>query len=91
MSNPTILTVHIDSELNDKLDALSRDTKRSKTSLAAEAIAAYVDVNTWQVARIKASLAEARSGAPGIPHEDIERWMDSWDTDHELPPPEPQA
>ena len=25
-----------------------------------------------------------------IPHEEIEAWIDSWDTDYELPPPEPK-
>jgi len=27
----------------------------------------------------------------GIPLEDIERWMRSWGTDAELPPPEPRS
>ena len=26
----------------------------------------------------------------GIPLEDVQRWVDSWDTDNELPPPEPR-
>ncbi|WP_426031810.1 antitoxin [Caulobacter sp. DWP3-1-3b2] len=26
----------------------------------------------------------------GIPLEDVERWVASWDTDNELPPPEPR-
>ncbi len=26
----------------------------------------------------------------GIPLEDVERWVASWDTDDELPPPEPR-
>ena len=26
----------------------------------------------------------------GIPLEDVERWVESWDTDNELPPPEPR-
>jgi predicted transcriptional regulator len=91
MAKTTTMTVRIAPELNEKLDALARDTKRTKAFLASEAIAAYVDRNAWQIAHIKAGLAEAESGAPSIPHDDIERWMDSWGTDHELPPPEPKA
>ena len=26
----------------------------------------------------------------GIPLEDVERWVESWDTENELPPPEPR-
>jgi predicted transcriptional regulator len=72
-------------ELDEKLAALARDRKRSKPDLASEAIAAFVDVDAWQVAHIKESLDEARSGAPGVLHEDVVRWVASWDTGHELP------
>ena len=44
-------------------------------------------MNAWQAARIKEALDEARSGAPGVPHEEVVRWMESWGTDDELPPP----
>lgn len=83
----TTMTVRITHDLSQKLDALARDTKRSKAFLASEGIASYVERNAWQVARITASLEEAKSGAPGIPHAEVERWMESWGTDHELPRP----
>ena len=91
MAKTTTMTVRIAPDLSEKLDALARDTKRTKAFLASEAIAAYVDGNAWQIAHIKAGLAEAESGAPGITHEDMVRWTESWGTDHELPPPEPKA
>ena len=89
MAKSMTMTVRIAPELGDKLDALARDTNRSKAYLASEAIATYVERNAWQIAHIKAGLVEAQRGDLGIPHEEMERWMDSWDTDHELPPPEP--
>ena len=85
------MTVRITRDLSKKLDALARDTKRSKAFLASEGIASYVARNAWQVSRIQAALTEAESGAPGIPHEEMERWMASWGTDHELPAPEAHA
>ena len=91
MAKTTTMTVRIAPDLSEKLDALARDTKRTKAFLAGEAIAAYVDRNAWQIAHIKVGLAEAESGAPGIPHDDMVRWTESWGTDHELPPPEPKA
>ena len=85
------MTVRISRDLSEKLDILARDTKRSKAFLASEGIASYIAQNAWQVARIAASLEDARSGAPGIPHEEMERWMKSWGTDNELPAPEAHA
>ena len=91
MAKTTTMTVRISPDLSEKLDALARDTQRTKAFLAGEAIAAYVDRNAWQIVHIKGGLAEAESGAPGIAHEDMVRWTESWGTDHELPSPEPKA
>ena len=74
-------------EVSEKLEALARDTKRSKSYLASEAIASYVERNAWQIEEIGRGLEEARSGTPGVPHEEVERWVRSWDTDHERPRP----
>lgn len=90
MAKSAMMTVRLSPETSEKLEALARDTKRSKSYLATEAIEAYVDLNAWQVGRIKDALEEAGSGAPGIPHEDVVRWMESWGTDHELPMPTPR-
>ena len=85
----TVITVQITSEVSGKLEPLARDTKRSKAYLAGEAISSYVKRNAWQVARIKESLEDAKSGTSGIPHSEMERWVKSWGTENELPPPEP--
>ena len=90
MAKTTTMTVRLKPEVSEKLDALARDTKRSKAYLASEAISSYVDLNAWQVAHIKAALEEANSGAPGVPHEEVVKWVNSWDTDNELPRPEPK-
>ena len=90
MDKTATMTVQLPAELDEKLAALARERKRSKPELASEAIAVFVDVDAWQVARIKESLEEAKSGAPGVLHEDVVRWVESWDTEHELPRPQPQ-
>jgi RHH-type rel operon transcriptional repressor/antitoxin RelB len=84
----TTMTVRITPEVSVRLEALAHDTKRSKTYLAGEAITDFVKRNAWQVARIKAALDGAMSGNPGIPHEQVEAWIDSWGGDHELPRPD---
>ena len=61
-ADTTVVTARIGSSLKAKLDALARRTKRSKSYLAAEAIAAYLEVNEWQIAEIEAGIAEFDRG-----------------------------
>jgi predicted transcriptional regulator len=37
-------------------------------------------------AALKAARKQAREGR-GVPHEEVRRWLDSWGTEEELPPP----
>jgi predicted transcriptional regulator len=62
VSDTMVVTARIDAALKAKLEALSRATKRSKSYLAAEAIAAYVELNEWQIAEIEAGIAELDRG-----------------------------
>jgi RHH-type rel operon transcriptional repressor/antitoxin RelB len=57
MVKSTMMTVRLAPEVKEKLDALARTTKRSKSYLASEAIETYVNLNAWQVAHIQAALA----------------------------------
>ena len=61
-ADTTVITTRIDAALKAKFDALARSTKRSKSFLAAEAIAAYVELNEWQIAEIEAGIAELDRG-----------------------------
>jgi predicted transcriptional regulator len=61
-ADTTIVTVRLDGGLKAKLEALARSTKRSRSYLAAEAIAAYVELNEWQIGEIEAGIAELDSG-----------------------------
>jgi RHH-type rel operon transcriptional repressor/antitoxin RelB len=58
----TIVTARIDAALKAKLEALARSTKRSKSYLAAEAIAAYVELNEWQIGEIETGISELDAG-----------------------------
>jgi predicted transcriptional regulator len=90
MAKTLTVTVRLTPEVSEKLEALVRDTKRSRSHLASEAIESYVELHAWQVSHIKAALAEDEAGPPGIAHQEVVRWMESWGTDHELPRPEPK-
>lgn len=71
------LSIRIDSETKKRLDALSRRSKRSKSFLAAEAIAAYVESEAWQLGEVQAGIAELDSGQEAS-HEKVSRWLKSW-------------
>ncbi len=61
-ADTAVITTRIDAALKAKLEALARSTKRSKSFLAAEAIAAYVELNEWQIGEITAGIQELDSG-----------------------------
>jgi predicted transcriptional regulator len=62
MGKSTTLTVRLDPKLKKKLDKLAESTKRSKSFLASEAIASFVELNEWQIKEIKEGIKEADAG-----------------------------
>jgi predicted transcriptional regulator len=62
MPNSSTITVRLSDELKTGLEKLAQSTKRSRSFLAAEAIADYVEVNSWQVAEVEKAVKEADAG-----------------------------
>jgi predicted transcriptional regulator len=85
MSSSTF-TVRVDTAAKKRLEKLAKNTGRSRSFLAAEAINEYLDINEWQVAGIKAAIESADRGE-FIPHDQVKAWVNSWDSDNELPMP----
>ena len=71
------LSVRIDAGTKRKLEALAKSSKRSKSFLASEAIAAYVELEQWQLGEIQAAIADAEAGNT-VSHEKVGRWLRSW-------------
>lgn len=82
----TTVTVRIAPDVKKRLEKLAKSTGRTRSYLAAEALRDYLDVNEWQVARIKRAI-ESLDRGEGIPHEDVMRWVDSWAKPNERPVP----
>jgi predicted transcriptional regulator len=57
-----VLTIRVREELKAKLDRLAQATQRSKSFLAEEAIARYLDVEAWQIGEIAQAIEEANKG-----------------------------
>jgi len=71
------LSIRIDAETKKRLDALSKRSKRSKSFLAAEAIAVYVECEEWQLGELQGGIAELDSGQE-VSHEKASKWLSSW-------------
>lgn len=71
------LSIRLDPDTKQRLDALARQSKRSKSFLAAEAISAYVAQEEWQLGEIHAAIDELDSGR-SVSHEKAEVWLRSW-------------
>jgi RHH-type rel operon transcriptional repressor/antitoxin RelB len=71
------LSIRLDSAVKKRLDALANRSKRSKSFLAAEAIAAYVDAEDWQLEEIAEGIKELDSGRTAS-HETVSKWLRSW-------------
>lgn len=71
------LSIRIDASTKKKLDALSKRAKRSKSFLAAEAIAAYLESEEWQIGELQSGIEELDAGQE-ISHEKVSKWLKSW-------------
>src|SRR5712691_10632894 len=80
------LSIRIDAKTKQRLDVLARRSRRSKSFLAAEAIAAYVQTEEWQFGEIQAGLRDVARGDV-VNHEKVATWLKSWGTRSERKPP----
>ncbi len=77
-------------DLFERIAELARETGSSPDEIEAAA-REYAEYERWKEAKVREALDELEAGVPGIPNEEVMRWLESWGTDHELPPPEPPA
>lgn len=82
----TTFTIRVPTEVKRRLDKLAKATSRTRSWLAAEAVAAYVSEQDWQLTEVEAGLKDADSGRV-VAHEDVKRWLNSWGADNEQEPP----
>src|SRR5512134_2468592 len=73
----TTLSVRIDTDTKRRLEALAKRARRSKSFLAAAAIAAFVETESWQLDEIQTGIKELDEGR-GVPHKDVANWLRSW-------------
>lgn len=65
----TTMTIRVPTEVKDELDRLARDTRRSRSFLAGEAVADYVAREREIVAGIMRGLDDMKAGRT-VPHKE---------------------
>ena len=80
------LSIRIDARVKKRLATLATKSKRSKSFLAAEAIASYLDAEEWQLSEIESGLKEADRGET-ISHDKVSKWLRSWGKTSEIKAP----
>ncbi len=71
------ISFRLDSEKVEALDVLAKALDRDRTYLLNEAVAAYLDVQQWQLQHIKASMKQADAGR-FMDHREVKKLASSW-------------
>jgi predicted transcriptional regulator len=71
------ISFRIDSDKVEALDVLAKALDRDRTYLLNEAVAAYLDVQQWQLEHIQASIKQANAGRL-INHHEIKKLASGW-------------
>lgn len=80
------LSIRLDAATKKRLEALAERSRRSKSFLAAEAIAQYVKAEEWQLDEIRAGVADLDEGRT-VGHDKVSKWLKSWGKSSEIKPP----
>lgn len=84
------LSLHVKAEVKKKLDDEARSQNVSASDLVERAIESYLEIRESEREILRQRIAEADKGV-FISGEAMHRWMESWDTENELSPPEPDT
>jgi predicted transcriptional regulator len=71
------VSFRLDSEKVTALDSLAQALDRDRTYLLNEAVAAYLDIQQWQVKHIKAAIQQADAGHL-IEHKKVKKMARKW-------------
>lgn len=76
MTTSTTMTIRVRPDVKEKLDRIAADTQRSKSFLAGEAVAAYVERELEIIDGIKRGMADAAVGRV-VSHDDAMAEIDA--------------
>lgn len=88
MSSYATLSVRLPADLRREVDEVATATGRSRSAFIREAVEIYLEEKKAYHAAIDEALKEAEEGI-FVSWEKVKEWLESWGTENELPPPEP--
>lgn len=81
------LSIPLTPEIRERLEAVAEVEDRSASDVASKVIEAFLDARDEEMQDLRQAIAEADKGI-FVSSEAVDRWMESWGTDNELPMPE---
>jgi predicted transcriptional regulator len=81
-----VLTAHVPLPLAEKVDQLATSLERSRGWIVKQALSAWVEQEEERRRLTLEALADVDAGRV-LPHEAVQAWADSLDSDTPLPPP----
>lgn len=87
MAGDTALSFRVNLETARAVDDLAAATDRPRSWHLEQALAAYLEIQAWQVTRIHKGIADHDTGR-AVPYKDVESWLSTWGTPGESEPPE---
>lgn len=71
------ISFRLDSDKVSALDELAKAVDRDRTYLLNEAVAAYLDIQQWQIEHVKAAIKQADAGQ-FVEHKEVRRMAAKW-------------
>lgn len=83
----TPILVSLDEAVQARLAALAQERQQAVSDVVAEVITTYLSPESWEYKHIEKGVTELKAGK-GVSNERVGKWLDSWGTENELPPPQ---
>jgi predicted transcriptional regulator len=82
----SVIRLELPDELAERLERLAESMQSTPEALLRDAAEDLVFDLNERIARIREGLADIEAGRT-VPHEKVRAWVESWDTENELPRP----
>ena len=80
------LSVRLPETLNEQVTEVAAALDRPRSWVIEQAVRDYIAMQQWQLAAIDEGIRAADAGKVAA-HEDVVKWVRSWHSADELPPP----
>ncbi len=87
MRKTSPMSVRLPETLNEQVMEVAAALDRPRSWVIEQAVRDYVAMQQWQLTAIDEGIRAADAGEVAA-HEDVVKWVRSWDSADELPPPE---